>query len=286
MKMAILLYMPVIHRGYLEFLERNASHSYDCFLIGKVALSALGPEVDYLRLKDTAIRALPDEMVRGFVHGLGLFGAVHLLGDVSCLICGEGYSELIGPDEDVTFLAMRHFFPNVPLRADGSVRLRYDRKGVARVDPVPATETTSEECHQLLMEKAEQMASYSKDWWLSVGALVVRDGRILFAAYNQAMPDADMPAVLGDPRSLYSRGEGTEDTLVHHAERVLVARAACDGVSLCGADAYVTHFPCVPCASDLVVAGIRRLFFREGYSRLESVSVLQAGRVKLFHVLV
>jgi dCMP deaminase len=281
MKKAILLYMPVIHKGYLEFLCRHANRLHDCFLIGRKALASLGPEADYIRRKDAAIRAIPDEIVRGFIRERGLYGAVCLL---ECSVRIR-YMEVIGPDEDVTCLAARHFFPNVPLRTDDSVRLRYDRKGVARVDPVPSTETTAEECHKLLMEKVVEMAGRSKDWWLSVGALVARDGRILFTAYNRAMPDADTPAVLGDPRSLYSRGENTDDTLVHHAERAVVAQAARDGVSLLGADAYVTHFPCVPCASDLVVAGIRRLFFREGYSRLESASVLQAGGVEIFRVL-
>ena len=66
MKSTALLYMPVIHRGYLEFLERHAS-AWECVLLGKTALAAIGPEADYVMRKDAAIRALPEEVILRFV---------------------------------------------------------------------------------------------------------------------------------------------------------------------------------------------------------------------------
>ena len=128
-------------------------------------------------------------------------------------------------------------------------------------------------------------AGKSKDWWLSVGAIISRDGVPILAAHNAAALDPDLVNILGDPRSAFSRGVNTEDTLAAHAERRLVARAARLGIPLDGADAYVTHFPCVPCADDLIQAGIQRLFFRQGYSRLESAGLFQANGVKIFQVI-
>jgi dCMP deaminase len=279
----LLLYMPVIHRGYFDFLVSHHRNADACLVIGEKAIAGLGPEAEYLRKKDFAIRGLPSSIIVDFIRANFLFETVAELDEGTAKACGG--TRLVGPDEDITRLAAERFFPGVPTAFDGSVRLRYDRKGVERIDPVPAASVTSEEAHQALMGKAEELAEKSKDWWLHVGALVARDGRVLFAAWNRAMPDADMPGALGDPRSLFSRGQGTDDTLVHHAERGVVAQAARAGVSLLGADAYVTHFPCVPCASDLAEAGIGRLFFLKGYSRLESASVLETRGVEIIRVI-
>lgn len=281
MKQIVLLYMPVIHRGYLDFLEKHGRKD-ECFLLGRSALRELGPEADYLIRKDHAIRGLPDEQVRRFVESLGLFEIVQVLkrhhyftpAHITC------------PDEDASRLAVERFFPGAGVTYDDSLRLRYDRRGVDRIDPVPETaQVTSEEAHQMLMGKAEELAARSKDWWLSVGALISRDGMPIFSAWNKSVPDADMQNILGDPRSLYSRGEGTGDTLVRHAERSLVSQAARVGVSLLGTDAYVTHFPCVPCAASLAEAGIKRLFFKNGYSRLESAEVLRTEGVEMIRII-
>ncbi|HYD92974.1 MAG TPA: hypothetical protein VEB18_00735 [Candidatus Paceibacterota bacterium] len=277
----LLLYMPVLHRGYLDFFEKHKYNDTHCRLLGADALSALGPEAAYVLKKDKAIRAIPDDLTRYFVGALGLFASSKLLDPND-----PGHpDEIVAPDEDISVLAAERFFPGVPVTYDGSLRLRYDRKGVARVDPVPESAcVTSDEAHLILMRHAEEQTYRSHDWWLQVGALVARDGVPLFTAWNKAVPDPDIVNVLGDPRSLYSRGEGTDDTLVLHAERSLVSQAARAGVSLLGTDAYVTHFPCVPCAEGLKEAGIKRLFFRQGYSRLESASTLEAAGVELIRV--
>jgi deoxycytidylate deaminase len=164
------------------------------------------------------------------------------------------------------------------------IRLRYDRQGIARNDPVPAAACTSKELHRRFMRHAGEEAKKSRDWWLSVGAVASRDGVPLLMAHNEAALDPDLPNILGDPRSAYARGENTEDTLVLHAERSLVSQAAYYGISLRGADAYVTHFPCVPCAASLADAGIKGLYFMHGYSRLESAELLASKGVEVFRV--
>jgi dCMP deaminase len=277
----VLLYLPVIHRGYLNFFEKHGGKDVRCLLLGRAALEALGPEADYVTRKDLAIRGLPEQVTRELVVELDVFDAVQILdpdfvAPIDSLVC---------PDEDVSRLAAERFYPGVPVEYDGSLRLRYDRTGVARVDPVPENcQVTSEEAHREFVERAAEEATKSRDWWLQVGALVAKDGIPLFVSYNRAVPDPGITAILGDPRSLYSRGEGTDDTLVDHAERQLVSRAARVGISLEGTDVYVTHFPCVPCAAQLGDVGVKRLFFRQGYSRLESASVLTAKGVELVRV--
>jgi tRNA(Arg) A34 adenosine deaminase TadA len=75
-----------------------------------------------------------------------------------------------------------------------------------------------------------------------VGAVVVRDGRILAAAGNA-------PRELNDPSA--------------HAE-ILAIRRACEAVGderLTGCDLYVTLEPCTMCAAAISFARIRRLYF-------------------------
>ena len=51
-----------------------------------------------------------------------------------------------------------------------------------------------------------------------------------------------------------------------HAEQNAVADAARRGVSLSGATAYITHFPCVNCAKILVSSGIREVKYLHDYN--------------------
>ncbi len=279
MRMIVMLYMPVIHRGYWDFLRKHESRDYDCFLIGTNAIKALGPNAAYVLKKDVAIRGMPESVIEDCVGRYFNFNSVEML--VPNVTTDSVHIQTT--DEDITSLALTAFFPNAIVKLD-TTRLRYDRKGVERIDEVPTTECTSEETARQLMQFAEMEAEKSKDWWLSVGALISRDGMPILIAYNAAALDPDLPNILGDPRSIYSRGENTEDTLVAHAERDLVAQAARDGISLAGTDAYVTHFPCVPCAASLARAGVRRLFFKKGYSRLESLDLLLSKGVEVIRV--
>ena len=51
-----------------------------------------------------------------------------------------------------------------------------------------------------------------------------------------------------------------------HAEQNAISDAARRGVSLSGATAYVTHFPCIVCAKLLVAAGVNEIKFHFDYN--------------------
>ncbi|MBJ3776019.1 nucleoside deaminase [Acuticoccus mangrovi] len=75
-----------------------------------------------------------------------------------------------------------------------------------------------------------------------VGAVVVRDGRVIASAGNRTITDADPTA---------------------HAELLALRRAAAALASerLTGCDLYVTLEPCAMCAGAIALARIRRLYF-------------------------
>ena len=94
---------------------------------------------------------------------------------------------------------------------------------------------------------------------LQVGCVIVSGGeqsnRIIAAGYNGFLP--------GAPHISHVR-DGHEQATVH-AEQNAVADAARRGISLQGATAYVTHFPCINCAKIRASSGIRVIKYHRDY---------------------
>ena len=111
-----------------------------------------------------------------------------------------------------------------------------------------------------------------------VGAVLVRDRRILTTGYNGA--PAGLP-------HCYEVGHLMVDghcmrTL--HAEQNAIIQAALHGVSIEGATAYVTHQPCLTCAKMIINAGVRRVVYAGNYPDEHSVHFLQIASVQLDHL--
>jgi len=99
---------------------------------------------------------------------------------------------------------------------------------------------------------------------LHVGCVIVTGGdhpnRIISTGYNGFLPGAKHT----------SRVRSAEDGKEHematvHAEQNAVADAARRGVSVAGATAYVTYYPCINCTKVLVAAGIREVKYHLDY---------------------
>jgi dCMP deaminase len=94
---------------------------------------------------------------------------------------------------------------------------------------------------------------------LHVGCVLVSGGaqpnRIVAAGYNGFLPGARHTSHVRD---------GHEQATVH-AEQNAIADAARRGVSLNGATAYITHFPCINCAKILASSGIRSIKYHWSY---------------------
>jgi dCMP deaminase len=69
-----------------------------------------------------------------------------------------------------------------------------------------------------------------------------------------------------------------------HAEASVVGRAARYGISLDGAELYVTTFPCPACARLIAEAGFRRCYFSGAYSVLDGDGILHAAGIELVWV--
>ncbi len=111
-----------------------------------------------------------------------------------------------------------------------------------------------------------------------VGAVLVRDKRILTTGYNGApagLPHCD------DIGHLMIDGHCVR-TL--HAEQNAIIQGALHGVSIQDATAYVTHQPCLTCAKMLINSGITRIVYAGNYPDEHSRAFLTMAGVDLIHL--
>lgn len=117
---------------------------------------------------------------------------------------------------------------------------------------------------QAYMKTAEIFAELSHARRLHVGAIVVKDDRIISIGYN-GMPsgwDNDCEDVIqyaDDTTSLKTKPE------VLHAETNAIAKLAKSNESGDGAVLFVTHAPCLDCAKLVYQSGLNTVFYRNDY---------------------
>lgn len=131
-----------------------------------------------------------------------------------------------------------------------------------------------------------------------VGAVVVRDGRIVSMGYNgpiSGMPPCVQPNSLIDDLDIknpyFSTPEGREYserrclgagcTRSLHAETNAIAFAARAGVSVEGCILYCTMSPCINCAKVIVNSGIKELKYLESYRDSSGLELLKKAGIKV-----
>lgn len=273
----ILLYLPVIHRGYEALLDRHADAA------GVLVLGA-GFRAEFPSLaKD--IRALEPGRAAQYLRCVLPAAQVQVVepADLPAAVTGD---PLVLPDEEVLrSLAARHDLGTGRALVFEATFLRWDRDWSRAQRPARFDgEIAVGDLPRGLIARAQQLAGNSSDWWRQVGAIAVRDGDLLGYAWNRHQPTEYSPYIDGDPRDGFSRGVRPDLTTAIHAEAAIIAAAARDGVSLRGADLYATTFPCPSCARLVAEAGFRRCYFAGPYSVLDGEDVLRAAGVELLWV--
>jgi dCMP deaminase len=123
------------------------------------------------------------------------------------------------------------------------------------------------------MATARNYAELSHALRLHVGAIVVKDDRIISIGYN-GMPagwDNNCEEIVGvDPGdSRYNYDHFTKELKtrpeVLHAETNAIAKLARSNESGLGADMFITHAPCLDCAKLIYQAGISSVYYDQDY---------------------
>lgn len=136
------------------------------------------------------------------------------------------------------------------------------------------------------MKVAQIYASLSTAIRLKVGAIVVKDNRVLSIGYNGMPPgwsnECENLIPTGDA---YGRYEYKTKPEVIHAEANAIAKLAKSTDSGDGADMFLTHAPCIDCAKQIFTAGIKKVYFGEHYRNTDGLDFLQKCNVEVEHIL-
>jgi len=120
---------------------------------------------------------------------------------------------------------------------------------------------------EYFMSMAKLAATRSTCLRRHVGAILVKDKRILATGYNGAPAGLKHCEEVGCLRANASIPSGERHELCRglHAEQNLIIQAAYYGIPIEGSILYCTNKPCVICTKMIINAGIKKIYYEDGY---------------------
>lgn len=136
------------------------------------------------------------------------------------------------------------------------------------------------------MRIAQEVSTRSTCLRRRVGAVIVKDKRILATGYNGAPAGLKHCLEIGCLREKLDVPSGEKHELCRglHAEQNAVIQAALHGVPISGSSLYSTHKPCSLCAKILINAGVKEIRYIDGYpDELADEMLNEAGIIVSCH---
>lgn len=124
----------------------------------------------------------------------------------------------------------------------------------------------------IYMEMAYKFAQLSYSERKKVGAVIVKDNKIISYGYN------------GTPSGFDNKCEdenGDTKPEVIHAELNAILKIATSNISVENADLYVTMSPCLECAKLIIQAKIKNVYFHELYRKNDGLSILEKANINV-----
>ena len=138
---------------------------------------------------------------------------------------------------------------------------------------------------EYFMEIATVVAKRSTCLRNQVGALFVKNKRILTTGYNGAPSGLDHCDLVGCARDGVASGTRHELCRAVHAEQNAIIQAALHGISIEGATLYCTHQPCVLCAKMMINARVRKVVYQKSYPDQTALDFLQQAGIEVVRVM-
>jgi len=275
MERIIILYMPVLHSGYISFLKKHANE-------GVESIYVLGEElVTEFTYFEKEIRAItPSDAVLA-IKSFNLFKNVYALNQDSIEKLSE--NQIIMPNESTSRKFADKYLEKNNVTLD-DVFLRWDEESVLSKAPPEYSIVSKEPFDKDTMSVALKESEKSSDWWRHVGAALVKNGELIYKVHNQHIPSEHTPYALGDPRDFIEPGTMSDISSALHSEQKIITNAAKDGIGLEGSSIYVTVFPCVVCAKLIAASGIKKCYFGGGHATFDGEKVLKAAEVEIILV--
>ena len=150
-----------------------------------------------------------------------------------------------------------------------------------------------EKLKRAYMKTAEIFAELSHARRLHVGAIVVKDDRIISIGYN-GMPagwDNDCEYEVTEFQTEYGVGSKLVNTSelktrpeVLHAESNCISKLAKSNESGLGATMFITHAPCLDCAKLIYQSGISSVLYRDAYRDTNGITFLKKSGIEVTQV--
>ena len=128
------------------------------------------------------------------------------------------------------------------------------------------------------MKVAETYASLSSAKRLQVGAIVVKDNRVISIGYNGMPSGWDNDCEYLEPRIAQEPLLKTKPEVLH-AETNAIAKLARSSESGLDATMFITHAPCLDCAKLIYQSGISKVYYRNAYREDNGINFLLKGGI-------
>ena len=131
------------------------------------------------------------------------------------------------------------------------------------------------------MDVAERFSQLSSAKRLNVGAIVVKDDRIISIGYN-GMPSGwdnkcEYEVIVEDGDDYTTELKTKPEVL--HAESNAIAKLAKSSESGDGATIFITHAPCIDCAKLIYQSGIATVYYKNDYRSTQGVEFLKKSNI-------
>ena len=134
---------------------------------------------------------------------------------------------------------------------------------------------------EYFMKIAQDVATRATCVRRKVGAIIVKDKRILTTGYNGAPAGISHCTAETCLRTLHNVPSGEKHELCRglHAEQNAIIQAALHGVSIDNAGIYITNQPCSICTKMLINSGIKKIVYKEPYNDTLAMEMIKEAKI-------
>jgi len=183
MKRALVLYVPVLHAGYLKLFEKYRESADALYILADDIVAELAPF-------HREIRAIGAAQMKPLIESLNIFPAVFIFSATTAKDLQE--VEVVTADDETCRKALTHYLPENKIVYE-NVFLRWDEKNVKSSTEVQYDRVSTAPFDQKMCAAAAQAAEKSSDWWRHVGAVVVKDGAVVAEGKTTTFPPTTRP---------------------------------------------------------------------------------------------
>ncbi|MBX4195736.1 hypothetical protein KW796_02140 [Candidatus Parcubacteria bacterium] len=238
-------------------------------------------EIPYL---ERDIRKLPPEIARELAQTISLAPQVSIL-EKDNLSELDKFDEIVVSSDDVGRMLEEKYLQEKKVTRDTAFLRWHNMNAVTKIPASENMAISSEELDKEFIQLAQLESDKSSDWWRHVGAVLVKDGKPVLSGYNKHFPTEHSHYIDGDARSGFDAGPQIAEIVTsQHGEAWIISEAAKRGISTEGGDLYITTFPCPACAMLVATSGIKKVYYRDGYSLLDAEKILKQAGVELIKV--